>query len=448
MNYTLKSPLDVQIELTSSCNHKCRHCYNFWKHLDQTRTKDTFLSVEQLEIIFEQLKNESIISSTLTGGEPFIRPELVFRALEVSREAGIKTDINSNLTLIDEKIIARLSEFENLSILTSLLSFDENTHDFMTAKKGSFKKVIRNIKLCTEKDIKISVNMVLCKENLTHLYETAEFAKSIGAGAFCATRAVPPLGSIDFESYAISTEDLLDSLDNLIRIEKELGMRTEILGCYPKCTLLPKKEYRKFFSKICVAGKTTVTIGADGNVRPCSHSDKSYGNIISETLKEIWLRMDPWRDQTYLPEICKKCPLIDMCTCGCRVEAQHHGDISGMDRHAVPKNIEIFPQIKTRTILDVDTVRKSFLNKKFVLNRKLRFRDESFGGIIFLAETRNLIPVNTSAFQYLNEVFKEDYSISYENFEKSSGAKNQKDVAFVLSLFKRLCDKNLIKERR
>lgn len=447
MNYILKSPLDVQIELTSSCNHKCRHCYNFWKHLTQTKPENTFLSIEQLERIFEQLGNESIISSTITGGEPFISPEIVFRALERSRELGIKTDINSNLTLVDKEIISRLSRFENLSILTSLLSFDENTHDFMTAKKGSFKRVVKNIKLCIEKGIKISINMVLCKENLKHIYKTAEFAKSMGVRTFCATRAVPPLGSRNFESYAISTEDLLDSLDSLIRIEQELGMHTEILGCYPKCTLLPRKEYRKFFSRICVAGKTTVTIGSDGSVRPCSHSDTSYGNIIKEDLRDIWLRMEPWRNQTYVPETCKKCPLIDTCTCGCRVEAQHHGDISGMDRHAVPGNIEMFPPIKTPAILDVETARRFFLNKKFVLNKNLRFRNESFGGIIFLAETRNLIPVNTLAFRYLYEIFKENRAISYENFENSSGAKNQKDTTFVLSLFKRLCDKNLMKER-
>lgn len=239
----------------------------------------------------------------------------------------------------------------------------------------------------------------------------------------------------------------MDSLDSLIRIEQGLGMHTEILGCYPKCTLLPKKEYRKFFNRICVAGKNTVTIGSDGSVRPCSHSDMSYGNILKEDLNDIWLRMDAWRNGNYTPEICKKCPLVDSCTCGCRIEAQHHGDISGMDRHAVPENIEGFPLIDERISLNLKSIRRSFSEKSFMLDRNLRFRSESFGGIIFSAGTRSLIPVSASAFSYLYRLFKENIEFSCKDFEDSSGAKDEKDVEFVLSLFKRLSDKNLIKER-
>ncbi len=448
MNHVLKSPLDVQIEITSSCNHKCRHCYNFWKHQANENTSNSSLSMKNIERIFNQLGKEMIISSTITGGEPFMFPERVFYALEKSMELGIKTDINSNLTLLDGEMISRLSMFNNLSILTSLLSFKEKEHDFLTSKNGSYKKVVENIRLCAEKGIKVSVNMVLCRENMGHIYETAVLAKNLGARTFCASRAVPPLGSRDFNSYAISTLDLMSSLDSLIEIENKLGMHTEILGCYPKCTLLPKKEHRKFFNRICVAGKTTVTIGSNGNVRPCSHSDTSYGNILSEELEKIWQRMYDWRNGSYTPEICKKCYLVELCTCGCRIEAQHHGDISGMDRHAVPENVKKIPIVDNRDVINLESTRNLFLGKRFIINKDLRFRKESFGGIIFLAGTRIFISVSTPAFSYLHGIYQKNKEFSCEEFESDSGAKNEKDVAFVLSLFKRLSDKNIIKERR
>jgi MoaA/NifB/PqqE/SkfB family radical SAM enzyme len=37
----LKSPVAVQLELTTACNHKCIHCYNHWRNASE---KDVTLS--------------------------------------------------------------------------------------------------------------------------------------------------------------------------------------------------------------------------------------------------------------------------------------------------------------------------------------------------------------------------------------------------------------------
>ncbi len=42
MYHELKSPVTVQLEITSKCNHRCVHCYNYWRadSLDNTTMKE------------------------------------------------------------------------------------------------------------------------------------------------------------------------------------------------------------------------------------------------------------------------------------------------------------------------------------------------------------------------------------------------------------------------
>jgi len=443
MNYILNSPLDVQVELTNWCNHICRHCYNYWRHITHKKLPKTSLNKKQIKIIYTYFKKEKILSTTLTGGEPFLDPERVILCLDLSKKFGIKTDINSNLTLLNKQTIDRLSNYKDLAILTSLLSFDEATHDFITGKKGSFTKVVENIKYCFKKGIRINVNMVLSQENLSHIYKTAEFTKSLGVETFCATRAVPSLGSSQSPPWLISTQGLLYSLDNLIKIEEKLGMHTEILGCYPKCTLLPEKKFRKFFNRICVAGKTTLTIGPTGEVRPCSHSNKSYGNIFEDGLRKTWLRMDDWRRNEYMPEICQSCVLYESCTCGCRIEAEFHGDIKGMDSYAVPENVEKYYVPTVKKTIPLVQVKKKYGQSNFGLNKNIILRKESFGGILYIAGTRSFIPINQTAMDYFDS-FSKNKIITYKDFIKNSKTKNKEDLLKVASLFVKLVKRKIL----
>src|SRR6266550_8539686 len=62
-------PLNLTFSVTYRCNAKCRTC-NVWKK----RVKD--LSLLEYERIFEAL-GTSLYWATFSGGEPFIRPDLI-----------------------------------------------------------------------------------------------------------------------------------------------------------------------------------------------------------------------------------------------------------------------------------------------------------------------------------------------------------------------------------
>jgi MoaA/NifB/PqqE/SkfB family radical SAM enzyme len=81
--------------------------------------------------------------------------------------------------LLDEETADELKKNQLKSILTSLTSFDKETHDKITGRSGNFQKVIKGIQLALEKNIKVGVNMVLTKINKDHVYETGKFVHNL-----------------------------------------------------------------------------------------------------------------------------------------------------------------------------------------------------------------------------------------------------------------------------
>ncbi len=365
----LKSPVAVQLELTTRCNERCIHCYNHWRRSSE---EDRTLTEDDVRRIIENLKESEVPNLLITGGEPMLYPDLLIRTLELGREAGLRCSLNSNLTLVTPELARELKRLK-VGILTSILSFDERLHDKLTTVRGSFDMLVKGIRLVREHEIPVGANMVVMQMNVDQIYETGRFIHSLGVTAFRATKVHPAQGSPCFERIKLPPERIVDIFDTLIRLRDDLGLDVDSLTTYPTCLLKDMSRYGQFVSRrSCSAGKTGCTIGADGQVRPCGHSDNTYGNSIVEPLLEIWPRLREWRDGSLLPTECKECKHVIQCSGGCRMDCKHYGNISGMDPYAPGKDFAYIPQQREEvTPLDPESA--------LVVNSTLRLRIETFG---------------------------------------------------------------------
>ncbi|MEK7635924.1 MAG: SPASM domain-containing protein [Patescibacteria group bacterium] len=141
------------------------------------------------------------------------------------------------------------------------------------------------------------------------------------------------------------------------------------------------KRYKSFTGRHCLAGVTTLTIAANGDIRPCSHLDVSYGNIADEELNNIWNRMQEWRTGNFLPSSCRSCNLLTRCGGGCRMEAKmRNGSFATLDPYAEPKDIDyVINQYSSEN--DQAVLSLPFY---FRLSSRIRWRSESFGAVVFL----------------------------------------------------------------
>ncbi len=435
MNVEFKSPVDVQIEITERCNHHCRHCYNTYSNTDNSCQKD--MSLNDIEKVFEILSENEVLSVTLTGGEPFLNCSVLLKAIELFYEHGVYVSINSNLTLLPEEAILCMAKYPRIKVLTTLFSYKRECHDYICGERGGFDKTVKNIKRLVDAGIHVSVNMVLCLDNINDVYLTGKLVSELGCDAFCGTRVSAPLWNTEYRS-AISNAQLCTSIDELIAVKKDFGINIDVLGCYPKCAILASSSH-SFFGRRCMAGKTTVTIGSNCSVRPCSHSSKEYGNLSDTPLSVIWASMSDWRQDEYVPQKCKSCSLFCLCSGGCRVDAEARGDIRAMDVNAKPDAVHNFrfpkpAKVQTYSFSDEET---------FTIHPEAAFRKESFGGLLYIRNTMNILPVNRAAMEFLSSYPRAE-TLSFCQFLDASSAKDEREQFFVRSLFQKLVIKSFL----
>lgn len=376
MYRTLKSPLSAQVEVTWLCDNRCLHClhcYNFWASR-QIGVPLPTLSTEQMQKVIGELANNKVFEVTFTGGEPLLFPKVLLEGIRIATRAGMNIGLNSNLTRLTASLAEELRSLGLKSILTSLAGPTPSIHDAVVGRDGAFTETCRGIKLAREAGIRIAVNMVTTTVNQKHVYATGCLAASLGASCFGATRTTAPGNCPEFNSrFRIPREKVIEHLDILDRIRREFDIQVDVFEHYPHCLLGDLEKYSKMSKRRCVAGVTTVAIGADGSVRPCTHNSQSYGSIFGDGLGEAWLRMGEWRDGSLIPGICRQCEHLASCGGGCRMDAKAEGDIKAMDSYATdPKDVK--PSPRKRAL--------SPLPSRLRIANGLKTRSEFFGGVV------------------------------------------------------------------
>lgn len=384
--YRLKSPLAAQVELTLLCNNLCYHCYNYWRskeHPDPASRTCENEEAASLRRVVDLLIEEEVMSITLTGGEPFLRRELLFELLAKLKAARRKVSINTNGTLVTADDSRRLREGGIDLVVVSLSGHDSETNDLVTNRK-SYEGTVEAIRRLSAEGISVLVNMVVSRMNLTDVLKTAKLVKSIGVDAFAATPVLACTAICgNCDDILLSTDEIKVVLDELLAA-KDMDMRVDVLEPLAHCMFTAKERlrYRDFLgNRTCFAGISDLVIAPNGDVRSCIMSDEVVGNIHVDGWHECWRRLEGWCGSDMLPPSCIQCSVVDYCGGGCRVAAlATHGQINARDPYMTS------PILNMESVAEVGDV---FVNVPAITDSTpLEFcadfvaRKESFGGIV------------------------------------------------------------------
>jgi len=126
----LPAPFFFVVSPTMRCNLKCIGCYA------AQYKKENDLPYDVLDKILKDAKKAGIYFVTVSGGEPFIRKDL----LKLFKEHNdIYFQVFSNGTLIDERLAKKLAKLGNLAPVISIEGFEKETD--LRRGKGTFKKI-------------------------------------------------------------------------------------------------------------------------------------------------------------------------------------------------------------------------------------------------------------------------------------------------------------------
>lgn len=125
-------PWTMVLSPTVRCNLRCRGCYA------GEYSKEHDLPYSELNRILKEAKELNIYFVTISGGEPFVWPDL----LKMFKEHNdVYFQVYTNGTMIDKKMARKLADLGNVILGISLEGFKEETDD--RRGKGIFDKVMQ-----------------------------------------------------------------------------------------------------------------------------------------------------------------------------------------------------------------------------------------------------------------------------------------------------------------
>lgn len=265
--------LSLHIEIASTCNERCVHC--FIPHNDKTR----IMTPELFRKILDEGRAMNIIHVTLTGGEPLMHPNIL-DFLRKCRELDLSVNVLTNLTLLTDEIISEMKKNAMLSVQTSLYSMRPSVHDAITNLPGSFEKTKSGIMRLIQAGIPVQVSCQVMKQNKDTFGEVMKWAEANNLPA--------TFNCIIFGEYDRSNQNLRNRLT-----VQELGeaystqVSDEDIRALRKSAEIKASQGGE--APICSVCRYYFGITAEGDVFPCAGwQSKKLGNLAETSIREIW----------------------------------------------------------------------------------------------------------------------------------------------------------------
>ncbi|MDR1583031.1 MAG: radical SAM protein [Prevotellaceae bacterium] len=268
-----------QIELTSRCNERCAHCYI--PHENKTNDIESSLYYS----ILDQCREMGVLSLTLSGGEPLLHPNFV-DFLRKAKEYDFSVNILSNLTLLNDEIVAEMKANRLSSVQVSLYSMNSAIHDSITQSPGSFIKTRDAILKLIENDIPLQISCPVMKQNKNCYVDVAKWAEDHRVRAvtdyIMMARYDHTIGNLD---NRLSLDEVGDIIKVIIENDPDYEERL-VEADFTEVEKLDLSD--EIICGVCIS---SICMVANGNIYPCAGwQNYICGNVTKQSLKEIWER--------------------------------------------------------------------------------------------------------------------------------------------------------------
>jgi radical SAM/CxCxxxxC motif protein YfkAB len=339
---------NVEFTTTTLCNMRCEHCAVGYT----LTTKDP--EALPLDLLIKRLEEiPHLRSLSITGGEPMLSlksvNDYVVPLLKYARERGVRTQLNSNLTLDlerYEKIIPYLDVLHISHNWGTIEDFIEGGFAMMERKPSIaqrekyFQRMLDNAKALAKAGVMVSAETMLNKRTLPHL-ETIH--RQVAEEMQCKRHEIHPMYPSDFASAleALSLDELRQAIHHLLDIRNEnVWMLFGTLPFYP-CS--DNEEDLALLQRLYASKNVTVRNDPDGRSRLNVNiftgdiivtdfgDEPALGNIKHHTLLEAY---EKWRKSSLAKQLLCHCPATQCLGPNVLVKNAYYKDVDFTKRKA------------------------------------------------------------------------------------------------------------------
>lgn len=245
-------------EITHQCNYNCSYCIfscNNKKIDGELNTEECFHVIDELVLHdFKHLK--------VTGGEPFVRKDII----EILKYASknLVTDISTNASLITKEKVDLLNQI-NLKMIHVSLDGNRIEHESVRGK-GTYDKTINGLKVLRDSVNRVRIGSVIHSNNEKTLENLVYDSINVGANEIIFSIMEPVQGQDRSQFKTLSNEQLIDIIENLkVKHGKNIIVNYNF-GKQPN------------YVHKCPAGDKFIYINNFGQISPCPwvlENDKS-----------------------------------------------------------------------------------------------------------------------------------------------------------------------------
>jgi len=329
----MRTPRKLDIEITASCNLRCRYCYFFNNPAVEYRD----LPADEWLRFFDDLGSLGVMDVTLAGGEPFIREDLT-ALLEGLVRNRMRFTLLSNGALIDDEIAAFIARTGRCDCVQ--ISVDGScaaVHDTCRGR-GAFNGAVRGIRTLQRHRVNVAVRVTIHRHNIDDLENIAHFLlEELGLPGF-GTNSAGYLGTcrLNADDVMLTIAERQVAMATLLRLAEKYPDRISANagplaeGRAWRMMEEARAQNAPAFPNrgrltACGCPSSKISVRADGAIVPCNMLNHiELGRINHDSLAEIWQNspaLNQLRNRHTIPltdfKFCAGCSYIPYCTGSC-----------------------------------------------------------------------------------------------------------------------------------
>lgn len=328
-------PLAGSFELLPMCNLSCKMCY-VRKSAEEVKALGGLLAKETWLEIAKNATKEGMLNLLLTGGEPFLYPDFQ-EILEKTMSMGLQVSINTNGTMIDEKMAKWLRVHRPVRMNITLYGASEDTYQSLCGNGEAYERMRNAVQWLKENEIPVKFNTSITPHNVHDLAKMIAFAKEQGSLIQVATYMFPPVrrdSAMVGKNDRLSPEEAAKAkveADYLQSDPKWFLSQAERLSHFVPLTdeMLQKQAKLDGHEMTCRAGRCTFWVDWQGRMGNCGMYSAEKYSLKQYTVAEAWEKVVRDTNEIKYSAVCTNCPNFRICHSCISMVYNETGDIHG-----------------------------------------------------------------------------------------------------------------------
>ncbi len=310
----------LAIELTSYCNQKCGYCYNDFRE-DGGKSVGALPTEELLGLMGRALTEVEFDHVTLTGGEPFARPDF-FEVMDLCQSHGVGVQIISNGGMITEAIAQKLSTYKVSFVQVTLDGASKEQHEAHVGE-GHYDKTLRGMALLKMHGVPLVGCIVITRKNAKEVGAILEQFRRLGVRSVALSRFSPAgYAAKNVAELLPSRSDMVEALTQAEKFGAEKKIDLQVTMPMPPC-VIEHADFPHVRFGGCPIGTEAqeFALGAKGELRNCTLHTEVIGDGHTESFADLVQAPAVMNYRDVTPEFCAPCPHKKSCVGGCGAAA-------------------------------------------------------------------------------------------------------------------------------